>query len=359
MMRRSAVKSAVSFTGTAKRGAVAMSQNSQEALPQLMRAVVPSGPGGPDVLRIDRRGTPKPGPGEILIRVAYAGVNRHDCNQRQRGAPPAVATDILGLEASGLVAACGPGVASFGIGDRVCALTNGGSYADYVIADAELVLPVPEGLEGGAAAALPEALFTAWFNLVEICSLKAGEIVLIHGGASGVGAIAIQLARMLGARVFATAGSEAKCAFACQQGAESCFNYRSQDFVAALQQATGGYGADIIIDMAGGLYAEKNLHALARRGRLTHLSSGQEPIFSAPLGLIMQKQAVVTGALLRPLERERKAAIAREIQSHVWPRIGYDIVPAIDKIFPLEGAAEAHAYMEAGSNRGKILLSIS
>ena len=359
MMRRSAVKSAVSFTGTAKRGAVAMSQNSQEALPQLMRAVVPSGPGGPDVLRIDRRGTPKPGPGEILIRVAYAGVNRHDCNQRQRGAPPPGATDILGLEASGHVAACGAGVATYGIGDRVCALTNGGSYADYVIADAELVLPVPEGLTDGAAAALPEALFTAWFNLVEICSLKAGEIVLIHGGASGVGAIAIQLARLLGARVFATAGSEAKCAFACQQGAESCFNYRSQDFVAALQQATGGYGADIIIDMAGGLYAEKNLHALARRGRLTHLSSGQEPIFSAPLGLIMQKQAVVTGALLRPLERERKVAIAREIQSHVWPRIGHDIVPAIDKIFPLEGAAEAHAYMEAGSNRGKILLSIS
>ncbi|MEY3552132.1 MAG: hypothetical protein RL735_480 [Pseudomonadota bacterium] len=359
MMRRSAVKSAVSFTGTAKRGAVAMSQNSQEALPQLMRAVVPSGPGGPEVLRIDRRGTPKPGPGEILIRVAYAGVNRHDCNQRQRGAPPPGATDILGLEASGHVAACGAGVATYGIGDRVCALTNGGSYADYVIADAELVLPVPEGLTDGAAAALPEAVFTAWFNLVEICALKAGDVVLIHGGASGVGAIAIQLARLLGARVFATAGSEAKCAFACQQGAESCFNYRSQDFVAALQQATGGYGADIIIDMAGGLYAEKNLHALARRGRLTHLSSGQEPIFSAPLGLIMQKQAVVTGALLRPLERERKVAIAREIQSHVWPRIGHDIVPAIDKIFPLEGAAEAHAYMEAGSNRGKILLSIS
>jgi putative PIG3 family NAD(P)H quinone oxidoreductase len=336
-----------------------MSQNSQEALPQLMRAVVPSGPGGPEVLRIDRRGTPKPGPGEILIRVAYAGVNRHDCNQRQRGAPPPGATDILGLEASGHVAACGAGVATYGIGDRVCALTNGGSYADYVIADAELVLPVPEGLTDGAAAALPEAVFTAWFNLVEICALKAGDVVLIHGGASGVGAIAIQLARLLGARVFATAGSEAKCAFACQQGAESCFNYRSQDFVAALQQATGGYGADIIIDMAGGLYAEKNLHALARRGRLTHLSSGQEPIFSAPLGLIMQKQAVVTGALLRPLERERKVAIAREIQSHVWPRIGHDIVPAIDKIFPLEGAAEAHAYMEAGSNRGKILLSIS
>ncbi len=335
-----------------------MSQNSPAALPQLMRALVPSAPGGPGVLRMDMRSTPQPGPGEILIRVAYAGVNRHDCNQRQRGAPPPGATDILGLEASGHVAACGPGVATHGIGDHVCALTNGGSYADYVIADAQLVLPVPAGLEDGAAAALPEALFTAWFNLVEICALKAGEIVLVHGGASGVGAIAIQLARLLGARVFATAGSEAKCAFACQQGAESCFNYRTEDFVAALQQATGGSGADIIIDMAGGLYAEKNLHALARRGRLTHLSSGQEPIFSAPLSLIMQKQAFVTGALLRPLERARKAAIAKEIRNRVWPRIGHDIVPAIDRVFPLAAAAEAHAYMEAGSNRGKILLSL-
>jgi Zn-dependent alcohol dehydrogenase len=175
---------------------------------------------------------------------------------RQRGAPPPGATDILGLEACGHVAACGPGVESFGIGDRVCALTNGGSYADYVIADAELVLPVPEGLEDGAAAALPEALFTAWLNLVEICGLKAGEVVLIHGGASGVGAIAIQLARLLGARVFATAGSEDKCAFACQQGAESCFNYRSQDFVDGLRQCFGQVRDDQRFHVQAGLHRQ-------------------------------------------------------------------------------------------------------
>lgn len=324
-----------------------------------MIAVYPARAGGPDALELGSRPAPAPRAGQVLIHVDFAGVNRHDCNQRQRGKPPAGATDILGLEVAGEIAACGEGVEDMRVGARVCALVNGGGYAEFVAADAELALPVPQVASLETAAALPEALFTSWHNLVEICGLQSGETLLVHGGASGVGSMAIQLGRLLGARVLATAGDDARCAFARSQGATHCFNYRTQDFVAGAMEATGGRGADVILDMAGGLYAERNLQALARRGRIAHLSSGQEPVYAAPLALIMQKEARVTGSLLRPLERERKALVARRLREIVWPEIGRSVAPAIHKIFALQDAAAAHAEMEAGANMGKILLRVA
>ena len=324
----------------------------------MMRAVFPSGPGGPEVLTCGERPIPQMSDRDVLIKVAYAGVNRHDCNQRQRGMPPAGATDILGLEVSGTIVACGPQAKTYSVGTKVCALVNGGGYAEYVVAQDQLILPVPSKLELREAASLPEAMFTAWHNLVDLCSLADKDIVLIHGGASGVGTMAIQLARSLGARVFATAGTDERCAFAENLGAERCFNYRTQDFVDALLKATHKQGANIILDMAGGLYAAKNLQALAMRGRISHLSSGQEPTYTAPLALIMQKEALVTGSLLRPLAQERKAAIAQALREKIWPKIGTDIAPVIDHEFSLNQASEAHRRMEAGLNKGKILLRI-
>lgn len=321
-----------------------------------MRAVVPAKAGGPEVLRLVERPVPTPGPGEVLIEVAFAGVNRHDCNQRSRGTAPAGATDILGLEVSGRVTALGEGTRGLDIGDAVCALINGGGYADYALAEAGLVLPIPAGLSLQQAAALPEALFTAWLNLVELCQVEAGETVLIHGGASGVGLIAMQLAKALGATVYATAGSDARCAFCVTHGARMAFNYKTEDFVEALRGATAGRGADIILDMAGGLYAERNLKALAPDGRITHLSSGTEPLYAIPLSLLLQKRARVTGAQLRPLPSERKLAIAEGLGSKIWPLLGKEISAVVDRVYAVEDAEDAHRRLEAGENLGKILL---
>jgi putative PIG3 family NAD(P)H quinone oxidoreductase len=271
---------------------------------------------------------------------------------------PSGATDILGLEAAGTVVALGSHITTVSIGDQVCALVNGGAYADYVIAQAELTLPIPDGLDLREAAALPEALFTAWHNLVDICQIAAGDFTLIHGGASGVGTIAIQLARSCGSIVFATAGSDERCRFVESIGAKRCFNYHREDFVRELMLATQSHGMDIILDMAGGTYAEKNLQALAYGGRITHLSSGHKPVFSSPLALIMQKEARITGSLLRPLAADRKAALACALRQHVWPKIGIDICPILDREFALDDTADAHRYMEAGLNKGKILLKI-
>jgi len=324
-----------------------------------MRAVFPAGPGGPEVLTIGKRPIPHTSNNDVLIKVAYAGVNRHDINQRQRGAGPAGATDILGLEVSGTIVACGAQAKTYPLGTNVCALVNGGGYADYVVAQDRLILPAPHQISLRDAASLPEALFTAWHNLVDLCGLAAGEIVLIHGGASGVGTMAIQLARTFGARVFATAGSDERCAFAVKHGAERCFNYRVHDFVAEFLTATNKNGADIILDMAGGLYAEKNLQALAMRGRITHLSSGQKPTYSVPLNHIMQKEAIITGSLLRALVQDRKADIAHALKQEIWPKIGSSILPVIDLEFSLSQVSEAHRRMEAGLNNGKIVLKIS
>jgi putative PIG3 family NAD(P)H quinone oxidoreductase len=293
----------------------------------------------------------------VLIAVAFAGVNRHDCNQRTRGVPPAGATDILGLEVSGRIVAVGSGVSGLAPGEEVCTLIDGGGYAQYALADAALVFPVPASLSPEQAAAVPEALFTAWLNLVWLCDLKKDETVLIHGGASGVGLLAMQLATSLEARVYATAGTEGRCEFCVQHGAVAAFNYKSEDFVAALAEATGGKGADVILDMAGGLYAERNLRALAADGRISHLASGIEPTYSIPLSLLMQKRARITGSQLRPLPVEQKRKIAQELFERIWPLLGREIVPVIDCIIPLQKAAKAHRRMEAGQNLGKILLA--
>lgn len=323
----------------------------------LMFAAWPTKGGGPEVIAIGTRPQPAPGPGQVLIKTQYAGVNRHDVNQRARGSGPAGSTNILGLEVSGVIMAVGDGVASTRIGEEVCALIDGGGYAQACIAEASLVLPRPPLLSLQEAAALPEALFTCWFNVVELARLKAGDWLLVHGGTSGVGSLTIQLAKHLGAHVIATAGSDEKCKACLAFGADAAVNYREEDFVAIVREASGGHGADVILDMVGGDYAERNLAALAMDGRILHLASGQTPVWSAPLRLIMEKRAIVSGSLLRPLPLARKAAIARQLAAQVWPALGKTIRPRIDSVFPLREAQEAHRHMEIGAHMGKILLN--
>jgi NADPH2:quinone reductase len=322
-----------------------------------MIAAWPTRAGGPDVIAINTRPQPEPGPGQVLISTHYAGVNRHDVNQRARGSGPAGSTDILGLEVSGVISAVGQGVPLSRIGEEVCALIDGGGYAQAAIAEDSLALPRPQLLGMQEAAALPEGLFTGWFNVVELGGLKAGDWLLVHGGTSGVGSLTIQLAKHLGAHVIATAGSPEKCEACLSFGAEVAINYRTEDFVALVRKASGGHGADVILDMVGGDYAERNLEALAMDGRILHLASGRTPVWSAPLRLIMEKRAIVSGSLLRPLPLARKAAIAAQLMTKVWPALGKTIRPRIDSVFPLREAQEAHRRMETGVHMGKILIN--
>ena len=321
-----------------------------------MIAIEISAPGGPEVLRTCTRPVPTPAPNQVLVRVAAAGINRHDCGQRRRGAPPEGATDIPGLEIAGEVVAIGSAVTRHKPGAGVCALVNGGGYAEYCVAEQELALPIPGGLSAQAAVALPEALFTLWHNLFELCGLEPGEWLLVHGGASGVGTIAIQLARAFGMPVIATAGSDEKCALAARLGAAHTVNYRSADFVSAAKRATGGRGVDVILDMAGGVYGERNLEALAPDGRITHLTNFNAPRYEIDLASIMKKRARVTGSMLRPLPPARKAAIALALERRVWPLVGSAIRPVIDSEFALADARAAHERIEGGANLGKILL---
>ena len=322
----------------------------------IMIAAWPRMAGGPEVIEVGPREIPKPGSGEVLIAVQFAGVNRHDVNQRARGTPPKGATDILGLEISGRIIAVGNGVASERLGQEVCALVNGGGYATHCLAEAALALPRPSYCSAQAAAGLPEALFTAWFNIVEQGQLSKGQWLLVHGGTSGVGSLTIQLAKWLGAKVIATAGSDEKCVACLSFGADVAINYREKDFVAEVHRATQGRGADLILDMVGGDYAQRNLAALAVEGLILHLASGSVPDWSAPLRLIMEKRARVSGSLLRPLDSTRKQAIAECLLKDVWPVLGGEIRPVVDRIFMLQDAAKAHAYMETSRHIGKILL---
>ncbi len=315
-----------------------------------------SSPGGPEVLQATRRELPAPGPGEVVIAVQYAGINRPDVFQRLGGYPPPPGvTDIPGLEVSGTVAAVGEGV-TLEVGAQVCALLAGGGYARHAIAHQDLCLPVPKGLTLEQAAALPETFFTVWYNLVEQGQLASGDVVLIHGGTSGIGTTAIQVARALGARVFATAGSEEKCRVAESLGAEKCFNYRNEDFV-QIKELSDGRGADIILDMVGGDYVQRNIKAAARRGRILYLAFLKGSKVQVDLMPLMLKQLVLTGSTLRSQPHAEKARLAREVAANLWPLIDSGLVrPVLHRTLPLEQAAEAHRIMESSVHIGKLLL---
>lgn len=322
-----------------------------------MKAVIPEKPGGPEVLMLVDRPVPQPRAGQVCIAVAAAGVNRHDLNQRTRGHPPPGSTDILGLEVAGRISAVGADVDPALLGRKVCALTDGGGYAEYALADLALVFDWPDALSAEQAACLPEALVTLQLNLVELAALAPGETVLIHGGTSGIGMAGIPFARHLGADVIVTAGSDDKCARALAQGASAAINYRQRDFVEAVLTLTDGRGANVILDSVGGEYAARNLAALAPDGRLVHLSPSG-PDFTVPLGQLMAKRAWVTGALLRALPLARKAALANALRTHVWPLVMTSLCPVIDRCFPLTDAAGAHRHMQAGGHIGKIALLV-
>jgi putative PIG3 family NAD(P)H quinone oxidoreductase len=325
-----------------------------------MKAVEIAQPGEADVLRPVERPTPRPGPGEVLIRVAAAGVNRPDVMQRQgRYAPPPGASDIPGLEVAGTVQAVGEDVSPWRTGDAVCALVAGGGYAEYCAAPAPQCLPVPSGFTAVEAAAVPETFFTVWHNVFERGRLVPGETLLVHGGSSGIGTTAIQLARALGARVFATAGSAEKCAACARLGAERAIDYKEEDFVAVVKAATGGRGVDAILDMVGGDYLPRNLACLAVEGRLVQIATQRGARAELDLIAVMQKRLTLTGSTLRPRPVAEKAAIARALHERVWPLLETGGVrPVVFATFPLERAGDAHRLMESGRHIGKIVLTV-
>ncbi len=326
--------------------------------PETMRAVEISQPGGPEVLHLTARPVPRPEYGEILIRVAYAGVNRPDALQRAGAyAPPPTASDLPGLEASGEVVAIGPGVTEWHVGDQVAALLPGGGYAEYATCPAAHALPIPGGMDLHEAACLPETHFTVWSNVFMRGGLRAGERFLVHGGASGIGTTAIQLADVFGARVFTTAGSAEKCALATRLGAERAINYRNEDFVEILRAAGG---ANLILDMVGGSYIGRNIRALADDGRMVHIAFLTGPKAEINFAQIMARRLTLTGSTLRPQSDLAKARIAAELRAHVWPLLSAGrIAPVMDRTFALEDAAQAHARMEAGAHMGKIVLEVA
>lgn len=323
-----------------------------------MRVVEISKPGGPEVLKPAIRAVPVPNVGEIVIRVAYAGVNRPDALQRAGSyAPPPDASDLPGLEASGTVAEVGPGVTRWKVGDKVCALLPGGGYAEYVATPADHALPVPEGVEMRAAACLPETFFTVWTNVFDRGGLQAGERFLVHGGSSGIGTTAIQLANARGARVFTTAGSAEKCAACLELGAERAINYRDEDFVEVLK-AEGG--ANLILDMVGGSYLPRNVQALATEGRLVQIAFLTGPKVELNFAQVMMRRLTITGSTLRPQSVAAKARIAASLEREVWPLLASGrVAPVIDSEYPLDEAAAAHARMETSQHIGKIVLNVA
>jgi len=316
-------------------------------------------PGEPDVLVPVERPTPVPADGEVLIRVAAAGVNRPDVFQRRgRYAPPPGASDIPGLEVSGTIEALGPGVSGVAIGDAVCALVSGGGYAEYCVAPAPQCLPVPRGMDVVTAAAIPETFFTVWTNVFQRGRLQPGESLLVHGGSSGIGTTAIQLAKARGSRVFATAGTPDKCAACERLGAERCVDYRTGDFVAVIRELTGGRGVDVVLDMVGADYFARNLEVLAVEGRLVEIATLHGVKAEVNLQAIMGRRLTITGSTLRPRPVADKAAIATELRQHVWPLLEAGTVkPIVHATFPLRDAAEAHRVMESSVHTGKLLLT--
>lgn len=329
-------------------------------LPATMKAIAIREPGGPEVLEPREIATPEPGHGEILIKVAAAGVNRPDTIQRMGLYPPPPGSpETPGLEVAGEVAAIGPGVTLWKAGDRVCALVGGGGYAEYCVAHEAHALPVPKGLSMTEAAALPETFFTVWTNVFERGALKAGETFLVHGGTSGIGTTAIQLAHIFGARVIATAGSAEKCAACEKLGADAAINYRERDFVEEVKRVTDGRGADVILDMVGGDYIARNIQACATDGRIVSIAFLNGSVAEVNFMPVMLKRLTLTGSTLRPRSIEEKAALAATLKEKVWPLIEAGRVkPLVDTVFPLSDASKAHALMEKSSHIGKIVLTV-
>ena len=328
-------------------------------VPSRMTAIEIAGPGGPDVLVPAQREVPEPAPGEVLVAVEAAGVNRPDVMQRQGlYPPPPGASDIPGLEIAGTVVAQGEGVDAPAAGARVCALVTGGGYAEYCTAPAPLCLPVPGGFDAAGAAALPETFFTVWTNVFDRARLAEGESILVHGGSSGIGTTAIQLAGAFGATVYATAGSKAKCDACLALGADAAVHYRDEDFVERIGALTGGRGVDVVLDMVAGDYVPRNLKCLATEGRLVIIAVQRGPkIGELNVLPIMLKRLTVTGSTLRPRTVEQKAAIARALEAKVWPLLEAGTVkPIVHSRFPLSDAAGAHRLMESGAHVGKIIL---
>ncbi len=316
--------------------------------------------GGPECLRMAEGPVPEPGPQDVLVRVAYAGINRPDVFQRSGSYPPPPdASPLLGLEISGEIVALGAEVSGWNVGDQVCALTPGGGYAEYCVAPAEHCLPVPAGLSLLEAAALPETYFTVWSNVFERGALQPGEAFLVHGGSSGIGLTAIQLAKQFGATVYTTVGSSEKADACRRAGADRVINYHEEDFVEVLKQATDGNGVNVILDMVGGDYIPRNLKSLAVEGRLVQIAFLKGSRVELDTMPIMRKRLTFTGSTLRPRSRAEKADIAKALQDKVWPLLDQGLChPVIHATFPLDQAAEAHRLMESSKHIGKIMLEV-
>lgn len=328
--------------------------------PETMTAISITKPGGPEVLVAESRPLPEPGTGQVLIKVGAAGVNRPDCLQRAGGYPPPPgAPDIPGLEIAGEIVQAGEGVDEAVIGDRVMALVPGGGYGEYCAADHTNTLPIPAGLDIKQAAAIPETFFTVWHNVFQRGGLTAGETLLVHGGSSGIGTTAIQLGKAFGARVIATAGSAEKCEACLKLGADHAINYRQDDFVAIAGEITAGKGVELILDMVGGSYIERNWDAAAPDGRIVQIAFLQDPKVEANFAKLMMKRLTHTGSTLRPRTVAFKAQIAAELREKVWPLVETGKVgPVMDSEFPLAEAAAAHARMEESNHIGKIVLKV-
>ncbi|AVH40925.1 zinc-binding dehydrogenase [Agrobacterium tumefaciens] len=333
-----------------------------KTLPETMRFIDLPSHGGPEVMRLSQAPLPKPAKGEVLVKVEAAGVNRPDVAQRQGTYPPPKdASPILGLEIAGEVVALGEGVTEFKLGDKVCALANGGGYAQYCTVPAGQALPFPKGYDAVKAAALPETFFTVWANLFQMAGLTEGESVLIHGGTSGIGTTAIQLAKAFGAEVYATAGSAEKCEACVKLGAKRAINYREEDFAEVVKAETGGKGVDVVLDMIGAAYFEKNLSALAKDGCLSIIAFlGGAVAEKVNLTPIMVKRLTVTGSTMRPRTADEKRAIRDDLVAEVWPLIeSGQLAPVINRVFTLDEGVEAHRLMESSSHIGKIVMRVS
>ena len=329
-------------------------------LPQQMQCIGFASPGGPEVLNLIERPLPAPKQGEVLIKVAAAGINRADCYQRQGAYPPPPgASDILGLEVSGTIAALGEGVINWKVGDKVCALVSGGAYAQYCTAHSGSCFAIPTGYDWVKAAALPETFMTVWSNVWMRAGLKPGETLLVQGGSSGIGTTAIQLAKALGHRVFVTAGSAEKCTACEKLGAEKAINYHTEDFVEVVKKLTDGRGVNVILDMVGGDYIPRELNALAEEGRIVLIAFQRGMQASVDLGLIMRRRLTVTGSTLRARDETFKTAVANAVKEKIWPLLeSGKLAPVISATFPLAQAADAHRLMESSQHIGKIILQV-